>query len=175
MYTSFTTFFILLLRLRPTSFTHEERGHDGRGAQGLLVHRCPDGFGYFPKTMTRDRFDALTSADSEVEHEAENRQWKLLPVLNVLDDLPFGVCAEYDRHRGRKLVGLQGASPCATVQPEQVRTAGPEGLQSPLDRWSRGRGLHRGLQSLHGAEAATTCIPPWLSSTICRPSGMLSL
>ncbi|XP_037782728.1 piggyBac transposable element-derived protein 4-like [Penaeus monodon] len=39
----------------------------------------------FAKTMTRDRYDALTSAlhfaDNEGEHPAEDRLWKLRPVL----------------------------------------------------------------------------------------------
>ncbi|XP_037787732.1 piggyBac transposable element-derived protein 4-like [Penaeus monodon] len=43
----------------------------------------------FPKTMTRDRYDALTSAlhfaDNEGEHAAEDRLWKLRPVLDVLE------------------------------------------------------------------------------------------
>ncbi|XP_037804848.1 piggyBac transposable element-derived protein 2-like [Penaeus monodon] len=43
----------------------------------------------FAKTMTRDRYDALTSAlhfaDNEGEHPAEDRLWKLRPVLDVLE------------------------------------------------------------------------------------------
>lgn len=44
----------------------------------------------FPKMMTCDRFDALTSAlyfaDNETDHPAEDRLWKPRPVLDVLDE-----------------------------------------------------------------------------------------
>ncbi|XP_047469609.1 piggyBac transposable element-derived protein 4-like [Penaeus chinensis] len=43
----------------------------------------------FPKTMTRDRFDILSStlhfANNEGEHSAEDWLWKLRPVIDVLD------------------------------------------------------------------------------------------
>ncbi|XP_037804849.1 piggyBac transposable element-derived protein 4-like [Penaeus monodon] len=45
----------------------------------------------FVKTMTRDRYEALTSAlhfaDNEGEHPAEDRLWKLCPVLDVLESM----------------------------------------------------------------------------------------
>ncbi|XP_047486128.1 piggyBac transposable element-derived protein 4-like [Penaeus chinensis] len=45
----------------------------------------------FAKTMSRDRFNILTSAlnfaNNEGEHSAEDRLWKLRPVINVLDSM----------------------------------------------------------------------------------------
>nr|XP_027233981.1 piggyBac transposable element-derived protein 4-like [Penaeus vannamei] len=43
----------------------------------------------FPQTMSRDRFDQLTAAlhftDSQAERQADDRLWKLRPVVDVLD------------------------------------------------------------------------------------------
>ncbi|XP_037774856.1 piggyBac transposable element-derived protein 4-like [Penaeus monodon] len=47
------------------------------------IHQC------FPRGVVPDRYDALTSAlhfaDNEEEHPAEDRLWKLRPVLDVLE------------------------------------------------------------------------------------------
>ncbi|XP_047502756.1 piggyBac transposable element-derived protein 4-like [Penaeus chinensis] len=65
---------------------------------GLQVKRCQRDLwstdplmssSVFAKTMSRDRFDNLTSAlhfaNNEGEHSAEERLWKLCPVIDVLD------------------------------------------------------------------------------------------
>lgn len=43
----------------------------------------------FPQTMSRDRFDQLTAAlhfaDNQAERQADDRLWKLRPVVDVLD------------------------------------------------------------------------------------------
>lgn len=45
----------------------------------------------FPQKMTRDRFDALTSAlpfaDNEADYLVDDRLWKLRPVLSVPEEM----------------------------------------------------------------------------------------
>lgn len=59
--------------------------------------------------MTRDRFDALTTAlhfaDNEAEHDTEDQLWKLRPVLDVLDSMCRSV---FVPNQERDCVGLQG-------------------------------------------------------------------
>lgn len=69
-----------------------------RFLMGLHGRRCQRDFwstnllmssSVFTRTVTRDRFDALTFAlhftDNEGEHDAEDMLWKLRPVLGVLE------------------------------------------------------------------------------------------
>lgn len=86
--------------------------------------------------MTKDRFNALTSAlhfaNNEGEHEVQNRLWKLCPVLDVLDTMYQTVFFP------NKTVTIDKTLWAFKGQPEQASKVGHEGLQDLQSARSQG-------------------------------------